>query len=145
MWTSLKHERLTAQGIREIADAAHDLTGAIQPLGQALDAGFEGSLETLAKGLAGLKVLVVFDNLETIGGLDFTQLYETLPDSVAYLVTSRIGVGEYERRYPLTPLSPRDSLRLFNVLFVHAGWTVSSGYPTRPARRSSTGCDTAPL
>ena len=34
-------------------------------------------------------------------------------------MTSRIGVGQYERRYPLAALSKQDSLRLFNV-FVRA-------------------------
>jgi len=114
LWTSLKHERLTAVGILEIAGAARDLTGAIRPLGQTFDSGFEGTLADLSEALQELKVLVVFDNLETIGGLDFKQLYESLPDTVSYLVTSRIGVGEYERRYALLPLSERDSVRLFN-------------------------------
>ncbi|HYZ55807.1 MAG TPA: cold shock domain-containing protein [Streptosporangiaceae bacterium] len=114
LWTSLKQERLTASGIREISGAARDITGAVRPLGRALDSGFQGSLDELAEALQGLNALIVFDNLETVGGLDFSQVYETLPDSVTYLVTSRIGVGEYERRYPLSPLPEKDSLRLFN-------------------------------
>jgi tetratricopeptide (TPR) repeat protein/cold shock CspA family protein len=114
LWTSLKNEKLTADGIRQIAGAASDLVGAVGPLGQALDAGFEGTLVDLAEALQDLRVLVVFDNLETIGGLDFSSLYEALPDSVTYLITSRVGVGEYERRYPLSKLSEKDSLRLFN-------------------------------
>lgn len=114
LWTSLKHERLTAQGVKEIANAARDITNAAKPLGQAIDSSFQGNLEDLAEGLRGLNVLVVLDNLETIGGLDFTQLYEALPDTVQFLVTSRIGVGEYERRFPLLPLDEKSSLRLLN-------------------------------
>ncbi|GAA1616197.1 hypothetical protein GCM10009789_82760 [Kribbella sancticallisti] len=114
LWTSLKNEKLTANGIRDIAGAAQDLTGAIVPLGQALDTGFDGSLNDLADALQDLRVLVVFDNLETIGGLDFSTLYEALPDSVTYLITSRVGIGEYERRYPLGKLQKVDSLRLLN-------------------------------
>ncbi|WP_082567328.1 AAA family ATPase [Janibacter sp. Soil728] len=114
LWTSLKYERLTAQGVEEIANSARDLTNAIRPLGATFDASFQGGLEDLSQGLIGLKTLVVLDNFETIGGLEFTQLYETLPDSVRYLVTSRIGVGQYERRFPLEPLDQKDSLRLLN-------------------------------
>lgn len=114
LWTSLKHERLTARGIKEIANAARDLTSAIGPLGRAFDASFNGGLQDLSEALTGLRTLVVFDNLETIGGIDFNQLYEALPDTASYLVTSRIGVGEYERRFPLSPLAEKDSLRLFN-------------------------------
>lgn len=114
LWTSLKSERLTATGVREITDAANDILGAIRPLGKALDPGFQGSLDDLAEALQELNVLVVLDNLETLGGLDFSQIYEALPDSVMYLITSRIGVGQYERRYPLTPLTELDSIHLLN-------------------------------
>lgn len=114
LWTSLKFERLTPAGVRSIAGAARDIIGAAQPLGQAFDSDFEGSVRDLSSALEGLRVLVVVDNLETIGGTAFASFYEQLPDSVSYLVTSRIGVDEYERRYPLQPLSREDSLRLFN-------------------------------
>ena len=56
------------------------------------------------------------DNLETLGGGEFSELYDALPDTVTYLVTSRIGVGEFERRYPLEPLSDRDAVQMFNDL-----------------------------
>lgn len=114
LWTSLKNEKLTASGIREIVGASRDLTGAVAPLGEALDSAFEGTMVDLADALRDLRILIVFDNLETIGGSDFSLLYETLPDDVTYLITSRVGLGEFERRYPLSQLSERDSLRLFN-------------------------------
>lgn len=114
LWTSLKHERLTAEGVRTIAGAARDIMGAIQPLGRTLDAGFSGSIQDLSSILAGLRVLIVVDNLETIGGPEFSHLYDSLPDDTYFLVTSRLGVGEFERRYPLAPLSAQASLQLFN-------------------------------
>ncbi|KAB7740035.1 AAA family ATPase [Nostocoides sp. F2B08] len=114
LWTSLKHEKLTANGVRDIAGAARDIVGALQPLGRALDDDFGGSSRELASALEGLRVLIVLDNLETVGGSDFATLYDGLPDTVSYLITSRVGVGEFERRYPLSPLSRADSLRLFN-------------------------------
>lgn len=116
LWTSLKSERLTANGVREIADAARDLAGAMRPLGATFDSNFVGTVEELAQVLNGLKVLVVFDNLESLGGAEFSTLYNALPDDVAYLVTSRLGIGEFERRYPLNALSERDSIHLLNDL-----------------------------
>lgn len=124
LWTSLKYERLTARGVQEIADAARDLTSALGVLGQAFDASFDGRMSDLADALTGLRALVVLDNLETIGGIDFDLLYESLPDTVSYLVTSRIGVGQYERRFPLDPLAEKDSLRLLND-FIRARRLVS--------------------
>lgn len=114
LWTSLKYEKLTASGVQEIAGAARDLVGAVQPLGKALDADFGGSVRELGEALDGLNVLVVVDNLETVAGADFTSLYDELPDTIHYLITSRLGVGQFERRYPLAPLSTGDSLHLFN-------------------------------
>lgn len=119
LWASLKYEKLTAAGVRGIAGAARNIVGAIQPLGQAIDDGFVGSSKELADVLDGLRVLVVVDNLETVAGEEFKELYDQLPATVTYLITSRIGVGEYERRYPLSPLSHPDSLQLFNQ-FVRA-------------------------
>lgn len=119
LWTSLKYEKLTAYGVRDIAGAARDIVGAVQPAGDALETGFAGSISELGEVLDGLKVLFILDNLETVSGDEFRMLYDALPDSVTYLITSRIGVGEYERRYPLGALSDRDSLQLFNQ-FVRA-------------------------
>lgn len=119
LWTSLKYEKLTAYGVRDIAGAARDIVGALQPAGAALVSDFAGTLNELSELLDGFKVLIVLDNLETVSGEEFRSLYDSLPDSVTYLITSRIGVGEYERRYPLPALSDRDSLQLFNQ-FVRA-------------------------
>ena len=119
LWTSLKYEKLTAYGVREIAGAARDIVGAVQPAAAALGTGFSGTVSELAELLDGFKVLLILDNLETISGEEFRSLYNSLPDSVTYLITSRIGVGEFERRYALEALSDKDSLQLFNQ-FVRA-------------------------
>lgn len=119
LWTSLKYEKLTAYGVRAITGSARNIVGAIQPAGAAIESGFSGSVDELAELLEGFKVLLVLDNLETVSGDEFRALYDALPVEVSYLITSRIGVGEYERRYPLGALSDKDSLQLFNQ-FVRA-------------------------
>lgn len=133
LWTSLKYEKLTAYGVREITGAARDVVGAVQPAGAALDNGFVGNIDELAELLDGFKVLLILDNMETISGEEFRSLYNSLPDSVTYLITSRIGVGEYERRYALDALSDKDSLQLFNQ-FVQARRIVSLSRLTSPTR-----------
>jgi len=114
LWTSLKFEKLTAFGVREISGAARDVVGAVRPIGQAMEKEFTGSVGELSALLEGFKVLLILDNMETISGQEFRMLYNSLPDSVTYLITSRIGVGEYERRYALGALSDKDSIQLFN-------------------------------
>jgi tetratricopeptide (TPR) repeat protein len=113
LWTSLKTERLTASGVVEIAGAVRDITGATQNLGKVLADDFKGGAGELSEALEGIETLLIIDNLETVSGSEIVTLYETLPDSVTYLMTSRIGVGQIERRIPLPPLEKKDAQTLF--------------------------------
>ena len=117
LWVSLKTERLTAYGVEKVRNKIESLTGATAFLGRAaLDTSFTGGLADLSAAIGDLETLIVFDNLETISGDDFVRLYEALPASVAYLVTSRLGIGQLERRYPVGPLSLDDGMQLLNQL-----------------------------
>jgi len=70
------------------------MTGVAQNLGRTFDQGFVGGVKDLANALDGVDTLLVIDNLETVTGAEVTTLYDSLPDSVTYLSTSRIGFGE---------------------------------------------------
>lgn len=113
LWTSLKVERLTAGGVVEIANAVRDITGAARQLGRVFDESFSGGVADLADALTGIETLLIIDNMETVTGAEIVSLYERLPDTVTYLLTSRIGVGEIERRYALQPLHVADAENLF--------------------------------
>jgi len=117
LWVSLKTERLTVHGIEEIANSVDSLLGAAKYLGSSLtEVDFMGGVRELAETIGDIPTLLCLDNLETISGDDFVQLYETLPASVSYLVTSRQGIGQIERRFPIGPLQEKDSLLLLNQL-----------------------------
>lgn len=105
-WVSLKSERLTASGVESIKEAVTSLDAAIPSMIRALDDGFEGSVQELATILEGLKTLIVIDNLETVSGQEVVELVESLPECVSYLFTSREGLGQLERRFPLGSLAP---------------------------------------
>lgn len=113
LWVSLKTERLTAGGVVDIADAIRDVTGAAQRLGQTLDDDFRGSVKDLAEMLEGIETLLIIDNLETVNASEIVNLYDTLPDTVTYLFTSRVGIGQFERRIPIQPLRGKDADILF--------------------------------
>ncbi|WP_246127670.1 NB-ARC domain-containing protein [Amycolatopsis rhizosphaerae] len=113
LWVSLKTERLTASGVVEIADAARDLTGAATRLGQVFDTSFSGGVSGLSDALSGIPTLLIIDNLETVAGDEVSALYDDLPDSVNYLFTSRVGIGQLERRIVVKPLAGKDANYLF--------------------------------
>lgn len=113
LWTSLKTETLTAAGVRGLANPIRDIASAANALGQALDTTFVGSVRELAHALGETKTLIVLDNLETVNGSDFLRLYDSLPSTVAFLLTSRVGIGELERRIAVGPLKEDSAEQLF--------------------------------
>ena len=115
LWVSLKKEKLTIEGIQEISEAVTDIPAAVSKIGEALDSSFRGAINDLAGVLSDSKVLICIDNLETVSGTDFMELYDSLKN-VKFLLTSRNGVGQIERRYDLAPLSDKDGLHYLHLL-----------------------------
>lgn len=116
LWVSLKREVLTAAGIEEIRHAVADLAGITSSLSATLDADFEGTVEELGGALEGLSVLIVIDNLESASSEEIVLLHDAMPDDVRFLFTSRVGLGQLERRVPVGPLSNKDAEFLFRKL-----------------------------
>ena len=58
----------------------------------------------------------MIDNLETVSGREVVELIDTLPETVSYLFTSREGLGEIERRFPLGPLEEKYAVDLLRRL-----------------------------
>ena len=128
IWISAKKDRLTVTGIEDIEPIA-------QTFGEVLDAilrtfGFE---EYITHSLGEKKelindiviedtekgILLVVDNLETI--LHDTELVDfikeiPLPNKV--LITSRLGLGEIEKRIPLKEMSSSDAIELFRRIAI---------------------------
>ena len=127
LWVSLKREMLTAYGVREISTALKDLTEATGSLGRVLDTSFLGSVRELTDMLQGINALIVIDNLESAQGAEVISLYDSLPNSVSYLFTSRLGIGEIERRYPLGPLSDSHAIQLFRKFAARRGQVRLAG------------------
>lgn len=113
LWVSLKTEKLTANGVVELNDAIRGIDETVVALGRNLSSDFNGQLDELAESLDGIRCLIIIDNLESAQGDEVIELYERLPTSIRYLFTSRLGIGQLERRYPLPSLSEPESKLLF--------------------------------
>ncbi len=112
LWVSLKTERLTANGVEEIRNAIQGIPESIVELGKTIDGEFSGRLEELAFALDGISSLIIIDNLESVRGDEVVEMYDKLPTNVNYLFTSRVGIGQIERRFALPPLGERESVLL---------------------------------
>jgi Tfp pilus assembly protein PilF/cold shock CspA family protein len=113
LWVSLKNEILTADGVKALTGAVKDIAGASSVMGQVFDDSFGGSITELAEYLEGLNTLIIIDNLETAQGTEVLELYDALPVTTSFLFTSRVGLGQVERRYPLAGLDPHYASILF--------------------------------
>lgn len=68
------------------------------------------------------KCLLIIDNLETIySDEDLIGLIKDVPRPTQVLITSRKGLGEIERRYPLPDFPEKDAMRLFRIVAKERG------------------------
>ncbi|MBT2270173.1 NB-ARC domain-containing protein [Rhodococcus qingshengii] len=109
LWVSLKTELLTAYGVEELRNAIRGIDETVAEIGRGIDLDFGGSLEDLSAALQDIECLIIIDNLESAQGDEIVKMYDALPSSVNYLFTSRLGIGQIERRFPLPPLSSQEA------------------------------------
>lgn len=121
LWTSLKLEAFTAAGLRQLREPLGDLGGVGAELVGAIDEDFEGDIEETAAVLDGISALVVLDNIETESADEVIELVERFPEDTRFLFTSRVGVGQLERRVPLNPMTERESLKLLRTFSQRRG------------------------
>lgn len=115
LWTSLKLEAFTAAGLRQLREPLGDLGEVGSELVGAIDEDFEGNIEETAAVLDGISALIVIDNIETESADEVIELVERFPEDTRFLFTSRVGLGQLERRVPLSPMSERESLKLLRI------------------------------
>jgi LuxR family glucitol operon transcriptional activator len=118
VWTSLKADRLTTSGVQALVGA---MASEIEVMAAILDR-FGGPDPTTAGStlfdqvryvLSQLRVLVAIDNIETIDREALRPLLMEIPVGSKLILTSRIGIGEIEVRFPLDPLTATDAVNLF--------------------------------
>ena len=109
LWTSLKTERLTGAGVHQIVGAARDVLSNLDEWLSVVGEDEHAGVDALAEVLEGLPALVVIDNLETVSASEVIDFIDRLPRDTHFLLTSRVGLGQLERRVQLGPLSERDA------------------------------------
>lgn len=128
IWYSAKCEKLTSdRGIIEIEPDIKDFEQLIKDTLQLLnnktyeifnEANVEIDKYTKALNniFSSTKCLLIIDNLETIIDENIFEFIKNIPRPSQVLITSRKGLGEIERRYPLPDFSTKDALILFRII-----------------------------
>jgi len=115
-WVSLKTERLTAAGMRELRNAVASLDEALPFLAAPFRGDFDGGMADLGKMLEGVNALVAVDNLETVTGAEVLAFIDVLPPCVNFFFTSRVGIGDTEHKVRVEPLELDAAIGLFDSL-----------------------------
>lgn len=115
-WVSLKTEHLTAAGVQSIRDAVRSLDEALPSLAGPLDDSFAGGVDELASALEDIPAILAIDNLETVSGDEVVELVDALPAGVRCFFTSRVGLGQVDRRIQIEPLEVKYAVDLFRRL-----------------------------
>jgi tetratricopeptide (TPR) repeat protein/cold shock CspA family protein len=128
VWFSAKASKLTDEGIRALVpgikshdqfiidiltildpDALQNFKSARVPI--------ESYCNHLNNFFSANKCLLIVDNLETIIKDDsLIRFIEEVPRPSQVLITSRKGLGEFERRYPIADMPERDAVQLFRTI-----------------------------
>lgn len=128
IWFSAKTSKLTDEGIVPLTPG---ITSYEQLMFDILDILDPDTFQTFKKAnvptesyaayignfFSSHKCLLVVDNLETIIKDDaLIRFIEEIPRPSQVLITSRKGLGEFERRYPITDMPEKDAILLFRII-----------------------------
>ncbi|PAV12485.1 hypothetical protein ASJ81_06270 [Methanosarcina spelaei] len=128
IWFSAKKDKLTEDGIVPIiADIENneklivDILKIIEPdvVNKFKKAGVPSEYYSnyLYSLFSSNKCLLIIDNLETIiTDNNIIDFIKDVPRPSQVLITSRKGLGEIERRYPLFDMAEKDAIRLFRLI-----------------------------
>ncbi|HRN47550.1 MAG TPA: NB-ARC domain-containing protein [Niabella sp.] len=124
IWSSAKETKLSELGIEDIEPSLKSYDELLDTIIDLF--GFRDELtsseidekEKLANSIIELskKVLIVIDNLETITDQRIINFILDAPLKVKFLITSRKGIGQVERRHELKELKVKEAVYLFRQL-----------------------------
>lgn len=93
------------------------------------------TIESLLFYMSVYKTLFILDNLETINSEDVKELFEELPVGSKILITSRIGIGEYETRMVLPRFTINEASAYFRKLVSAYGVNILSDISNEDVRK----------
>ena len=128
IWFSAKETKLTSDNgvveiepeIRNSEQLVKDILRIIDPQASDLfgkdNMEYKQYVDHLYSVFSSQHCLIIIDNLETIKDQETINFIKDIPRPSQTLITSRKGLGEIERRYPLPELSEKDAIKLFRLI-----------------------------
>ena len=122
IWITLKTKTLSNGEFVEIKDSIKNLDEAMEKSKiEMLFSKAENAMDSVIEFMEAFKVLLVFDNMETVNTGDVNDFLRRVPDKSKVLITSRLGIGEFEVRQKIEGLSRNDAITYFRELSKYYG------------------------
>jgi len=133
VWSTAKANTVTAQEIKQIEDAVTDSLGMFREIsGELGTTSTEGDqIQEILEYLKEFKILLILDNLETVIDGPLKDFFDRLPSGSKVMTTSRIGLGEFERRLNLTPMTNPEGAKLLRSVSKVRGVKMLSDAPQK--------------
>ena len=119
IWVSAKANQLLPTEIKELNNTIKNSLDVLEHIGEFLgtDQSTEHGFTELIEYLNNFKILLIIDNLETVIDENMRKFLSQINSRDSkILITSRIGLGDFERRYPVPNLNERDAVTLLRSL-----------------------------
>lgn len=128
MWFSAKEDKLTDAGIIKLTSGIQNDMQLLREIASLINSEGAKALEDAKSQVVSYRNflysrfskernLIIIDNLETIFYDNaIINFIKDIPRPSQVLITSRKGLGEIERRYPLSDLSDSDAMILFRLI-----------------------------
>ena len=126
VWLSAKENKLSPFGIEDIEPSFKSFEELLDTIINVLGFGIniKGSDETIEEKEQTVSmlfeiansILIIIDNLETVTDERILNFIIDAPEKAKFLITSRKGLGQVERRYELKQLKEKEAIYLFRQL-----------------------------
>lgn len=118
LWTSLKTNELNKYEFKKIENSITSLSNMYDNLNKFIGGGKEhiDSAQSIINVAKSFKTLLVLDNLETINSDSVKSFIDQFTVYGKVIITSRIGLQESEKRYPLEGMSSSDTKEYTEIL-----------------------------
>ena len=147
IWSTSKTTRLDPTQIRNIDGAIRDSMGLFEHVASELGStdNSERIIDEIVSYLETFKILLILDNLETVIDDRIRRFLGRLPTGSKVLITSRIGVGEFEYRVDVQPLPNIEATRLLRAVAKVSGVVALSTMPEQTLGELCTRMQNNPL
>jgi len=121
VWLSAKENKLSDLGIEDIEPSLKDFDELLNIILDMFNLEYDQEIEQKIEAVNKIfeineSILIVVDNLETITDQRIINFIYDAPLNVKFLITSRKGLGQIERRHELRELKQKEAIRLFRQI-----------------------------